>query len=76
MTKEELVKGKTYWVNINDCCVEGSFKGKFVGFMVLVDDNNYKSYDTWPEEYEFGQVHFDTGYVDGWAYDFTEIPNG
>lgn len=78
MSAKELIKGKTYWININDCCVVGSFKGRFIGFMIYDDNNVVRSYNSWPEDAEeYGaEAHFDTGYVElRGATRFDEIPD-
>jgi hypothetical protein len=76
MKKEELIRGKKYWVNFDDCCVSGSFMGTFRCF-VIAKDNGVSEfyYDGWPEGEDpmFAQAHFDTGYVDDWAVTFEEI---
>lgn len=66
MKTEELVKGRRYWINSNDCCVVSSFQGKFLRFAVTDENNHVSFYDTWPEGVEeYGaEAHFDTGYVE------------
>jgi hypothetical protein len=77
MRKEELIRGKTYWINIDDCCAKGSFKGKFRSFVVTNDAGVTHFYNEWPEHEEnawFADLHFDTGFISGDAASF-EVTN-
>jgi hypothetical protein len=75
MKKEELIRGKKYWINFKDCCVNGSFMGTFRAFAIEAKPGWTKFYYTWPEGEDpmFAQALFDTGYVDDWAVTFEEI---
>ncbi len=72
-----LEKGKTYWIDFHDCCVSGSWRGKFRGFAIHESDNVTRFYDTLPEEAVYGEIHFDTGFIgELWAgIQFREIEN-
>lgn len=66
---KDLVPGKRYRVEFDDCCVRGAFEGRFLEWAQEQVELGHDLEDA----AHYIDARFDFGYVTGWAWTATEI---